>query len=467
MKIDVRKITSVHIHGAYNFLPVYNFLRLCGIENDVVKILTTHNPWKPEFEDVFHFTKNRPREWLVQNEAKIAGYRHFLRLRDDFAFRMSDALFFPSEHSMEGYHQDWPEFAEIAASKPIYFSVTGTEKKAVSLSADAMRAQHGIPANARVFLHLGRFIPMRGFDLYVEAAKQVLGRDPNAWFLAVGEKQDKPSLDHPRWIEVPFTTAPGNYLNLADACVIANRGSYFDLSMIEALSLGTPLVSAKIGGYKYLEGRTDGVLYFEPGSVDSLTDALTRFCQLSPETLTEWRRSNAALYEREMTPQKFATGYQDTIDQLYADFKIRPTDRKIVRLPFELPRDETTPMLNSPRATTAPGTSFAAPAGLPHGSKTPVTAPGAAKLAEELEQKGLLQAAADLYRTAAYLDPKRPDLRRKLAEVLIRLGNRAEAISHLEYASNLIPNNRNLQKRLAKIKHPIRSLFTRSEPFKG
>ena len=109
-KINIKKITSIHIHGAYNFLPVYNFLRLYGIEDKVVKILTTHNPWKPENEDVFHFNKNKSIEQLKLDVHIEKSFRHFLSLRDDFAFKMSDVLFFPSEHSMDGYFESWPEF---------------------------------------------------------------------------------------------------------------------------------------------------------------------------------------------------------------------------------------------------------------------------------------------------------------------------------------------------------------------
>ena len=171
-------------------------------------------------------------------------------------------------------------FSKIVRNKPVYFSETGTEAKEVVIPRHVMREMYGIPANARVLLYLGRFIPMRGFDLYAEAAKKILREHENVYFLAVGERRPNPVVDHSRWIEVAHTSTPGNYLNMADACVMANRGSYFDLSMVEALAQGVVLIAAKVGGYKYLEGKTSGVHFFEPGSVEELYGVCKRFCTM-------------------------------------------------------------------------------------------------------------------------------------------------------------------------------------------
>lgn len=326
LKINLQKITSIHIHGAYNFLPIYNTLRLAGIENDVVKILTTHNPHKPELEDMECLSRGMKKE----NREAIRFYHHY---RDHKAFSLADALVFPCEYSMEGYYKSWPEFKDIIKNKPVYFSLTGTEEKEVSTPANILRKQLNIPPNATVFLFLGRFMKIRGFDLYIEAAKKILEEIPGSYFLAVGEKQKTPSIDHPCWIEVPFTDAPGSFINMADACIIANRGSYFDLSMIENLSLGTPLIAAKVGGYKYLENKTTGVQYFKPESTTELIAAIKKFIQLSEKKKEKMRQSNIALYQKKLTPKHFAQGYLDTIDKLYSDFKISKTKRNLVRIP--------------------------------------------------------------------------------------------------------------------------------------
>lgn len=452
MKINLKKITSIHIHGAYNFLPVYNMLRLAGIENDVVKILTTHNPWKPEEEDIFHFNKHKSAAELQRDLPKEAAYRHFLKMRDDFAFRMADVLFFPSEHSMDGYYESWPEFADIAKDKPVYFAVTGTEKKEVSLPRAEMRRRLGIPEDAKVFLYLGRFIPMRGFDLYEKVAKKILAKHKNAYFLAVGEKREKPSIDNERWIEVGYTTSPGDYLNMADACVMANRGSYFDLGMIEALGLGVYLIAAKVGGYKYLEGRTKGVSFFEKESEEGLLRACDEFCTLDLNDIKDGKLDNINLYEAEMTPEKFARNYMDTIDQMYKDLSIKPKNRDIARICYPNVRAKMTQdMNNSKDNATNETTRTATIADVAVQKKH--TYKSKEQEAIALFKKGLFQQSVNAFYEAIKKEKDSPRLRRELAEVLYSVGNKGEALKQLELAQAKIPNNKNLKKRILKMKY--------------
>lgn len=457
MKINLKKITSIHIHGAYNFLPVYNMLRLAGIENDVVKILTTHNPWKPEEEDIFHFNKHKSTAEIQRDLPKEAAYRYFLNMRDDFAFRMADVLFFPTEHSMDGYYESWPEFSEIVKNKPVYFSVTGTEKKEVTLPREEMRKSLGIPEDARVFLYLGRFIPMRGFDIYEKVAQKILAKHENAYFLAVGEKRDTPSIKDKRWIEIGYTTSPGDYLNMVDACVMANRGSYFDLGMIEALGLGVHLIAAKVGGYKYLEGKTRGVSFFERESENGLFNACDNFCQINLNDIQQGKNDNLALYEMEMTPLKFAKNYMDTIDKLYEDLSIQPKNRDIARVCYPETRAKMAAVLKKDEEDKA-NTSITKRdnnATVANVTKSIVKYCTKEQEAEALFKKGLFQQSINTFYKAIEEEGDHPRTRRKLAEVLYTIGNRGEAVKQLELARTQLPNNKNLRQRYLKFKYGI------------
>lgn len=445
LKIDIKKISSVHIHGAYNFLPVYNFLRMCGIENDVVKILTTHNPWKPALEDLFHFNKNKTPEEIERDVAKEAGYRHFLNLRDDFAFRMSDALFFPCEHSVEGYSESWPEFDSIIKDKKVYYGVTGTEAKEVTIPRAALRATYDIPDDAIVFLYLGRFIPMRGFDLYAEVAEKIIKNNKNVYFLAVGEEKEKPVIDNEQWIEVAYTTSPGDYLNMADACVMANRGSYFDLGMVEALAQGIHLIASDIGGYKYLRGKTSGVSYIEPGSASSLFDACVSFIEQDTSEHQRGKQDNLDLYQKEMTPEKFAEGYFAAIDQLYEDFDIEEPNRSIAKLNYGAP------VHSGSAASGSIGDNL-----LINGHDTPMK-----ELAKGNPGKALISSEK-----VVDDNPNSHNDRRRYAEILLIHGKKYEALAQLEMAQKLIPRNKNLKKRILKVRLGKFAFWLPDKPFK-
>ena len=104
--------------------------------------------------------------------------------------------------------------------------------------------------------------------------------------------------------------------------------------MIEILAQGSPLIAAETGGCRYLKSRTTGVLYFEPGSGESLVEAMLRYSQVESAENKQMKDDNRALYQRELTAEHFAEGYLETIDKLYRDFQIVEPQRQIVKMPF-------------------------------------------------------------------------------------------------------------------------------------
>lgn len=317
IKISLKEVKSIQIHGGYNFLPIYNSLKLLGLEKKVVKILTTHNPYKSEIEDMELVTRNR--KW---KDTELQDFRYIFDRRDYYSYSLADALVFPTEYSMEGYYNTWPEFRKIIKNKKVYFCLTGTEKKEVSLNKTHMRQSLNIPENDIVFLFLGRFIKIRGYDILIEGAKKIFEQNHNIHFVVAGEQRQNPALEHENWHEIPFVTNPGDYINMADACITANRGSYFDLSMIEILSIGTPLISSSVGGYKWLKDKTDGVLFFEKEDVNGFIEQINKFISLNSKIKDDMKKHNQALYDTKLDIKFFGENYLDTIDQLYEDFNI-------------------------------------------------------------------------------------------------------------------------------------------------
>ena len=316
-KIDFRNIRSIHMHGAYNFLPVFNTLRREGIENKVVKILTTHNPYKPELEDMELISRGR--NW---HDADVKTLKYFYSQRDYWAFNLSDALIFPSEYSMEGYYKSWPEFAQITKNKKIYFCTTSGQEKSHTIDQSIMRQSLNIPSDATVLLYLGRFVNIRGYDILIEAAKQIIKNHKNIYFVVVGESTKAPDFDTPQWIQIPFTTTPGNYVNMADACLCPNRGSLFDLSMIEILASGTPLLGCNVGGYKWLKGKTEGALLAEPENVNDFIRIILEFYHMPDAEKEKMAQENKKLYGEQLHLKYFHERYTKTIDKIYNDFNL-------------------------------------------------------------------------------------------------------------------------------------------------
>ncbi|WP_104722498.1 glycosyltransferase family 4 protein [Helicobacter mesocricetorum] len=315
-KIKANEISSIHIHGAYNFLPLYNALVKKGIESRVVKILTTHNPYQPTMEDMY--LTCRTVKW--RNDDKNMFF-YYLNERDKWAFTLADCLFFPSEESLEGYYKLWNDFPKLIKNKKIYFCPTGTKTKNIIENKNLLRAKLKIPAKAKVFLYLGRFIDVRGYDILIQAAQKILTHSDDIYFLVVGETGEIP-IHSKQYIQIPYTQNPQDFINMADCCLCPNRASLFDLSMIEILSLKKPLICSYVGGYRWLENKTNGMLYIQSESVDSLIEAINKFVSLSDNEIGTMGENNFKLYQSHLTLEQFANNYCDTIDSIYGDFKI-------------------------------------------------------------------------------------------------------------------------------------------------
>jgi glycosyltransferase involved in cell wall biosynthesis len=329
-RIQLAKITSIHAHGPYCFLPVDNFLRICGLDGEIIKILTPHNPVRTALEEIE----------FVQREIPPENMKDFILLhkyRDKMAFRRADALIFPCEESLDGYYATWPGFKDIIKDKPVYYAATGVAEKHAVVPGNLLRRQLGIPLEAKVILFIGRFMKVRGFELFAEAARLLLANGKrDVYFLSVGKINGAPNLlDSPFWLEHEFASNPMDFITMADACVAVGKYHFFDISMLESLSSGTPYIASDAGGNRYLKGKTRGVFHFTPGSAESLAAALLAFLKTPARVIQEMRQENRALYLKEFTAEKFAQRYLDVYDHIYADFGVRRTPgRTLAKIPY-------------------------------------------------------------------------------------------------------------------------------------
>jgi glycosyltransferase involved in cell wall biosynthesis len=315
VKIDFNELKSIHIHGAYNYPTIFNTLKKFNRDENTIKILTTHNPFKPEYDDMDFATRKG-----IYDKKDLEILSYYFNIRDEFAFKNCDALIFPTEESIEGYYNSWPKFDELIKNKKIYYCLTAANKKKATIPPKVLRESLGIPSNSKVFLYLGRFSTTRGYDILVEAAKRIIANRSDIYFLVVGESGLSPIIS-PNWIQIPFTTHPGDYIYMADACVCPNRGSLFDLSMIEILSLGTPLISCYVGGYKWLKDKTSGVFYCEQENVESLICEIYQFAKLDCQSIEKLRKNNIKLYSERLCIDLFQKNYCRVIDEIYNDFR--------------------------------------------------------------------------------------------------------------------------------------------------
>jgi len=101
------------------------------------------------------------------------------------------------------------------------------------------------------YLDLGRRAAIKGFDVVIEAFRRAHAVDSSMRLLLVGggERVDEPGI-----LDIGRSEEPADSLSACDYLISANRQSYFHLSVMESLSLGTPMIIACTGGHRFFSG---------------------------------------------------------------------------------------------------------------------------------------------------------------------------------------------------------------------
>lgn len=131
------------------------------------------------------------------------------------------------------------------------------------------RAELGISPDDAVMLYVGRIQPLKGLELAVRAAYEVLpALDRNLTFLIVGgasgssgeRELDRTAKlieslglrDHVRFVgSEPHRRLPTYYL-AADVLAVCSHSESFGLAAIEASASGTPVIATAVGGLSYI-----------------------------------------------------------------------------------------------------------------------------------------------------------------------------------------------------------------------
>lgn len=163
------------------------------------------------------------------------------------------------------YHT-WEPYHEIRKEKAVKYLLTGTVREIIKTPRDQIREKLKIPADAFVISFVGRHNCVKGYDRLIELFESL----DNIYVICCGSRGSIEPPVSDRWIEVGWTNEPYSFVNASDVFFVGNRETYFDLSVIQTLSVGQIMLLSNTGGNKYFEGmREDGIFLW-----DSIEDAI-------------------------------------------------------------------------------------------------------------------------------------------------------------------------------------------------
>ena len=176
------------------------------------------------------------------------------------------------------------------------------------------------------FVFIGRLIPEKGYRVFVEAAREVKKKYPDAEFLVVGGL-DRVYPDAIKNDEIERDVADGSIQYLGQisnmlevygrAGSVVTIPSYYseglNRSLMEACSCGKPVITTTIDGCK--ETVVDGLNGYlvEPRDAASLVNAVEKYIKLSAEQKKQMSLESRKLAETRFDVKNVIAAYDDIL----------------------------------------------------------------------------------------------------------------------------------------------------------
>lgn len=197
--------------------------------------------------------------------------------------------------------------------------------------AVGLRADIGLPGDAPVILSVGHAVPVKGWDILVEAFAKAAGLVGDARLVFVGSVDEADEADTFLKLEsmvrarglvgrVAFTGRRNDIPRLlaaADVFVLPSRSEGRPLALLEAMAAGKACIAARVGGVgEVIRDGHDGLL-FDRGDVASLVADLVRL--LGDDSLRRRLGQRAAessrAFDVEVTTRKMVELYEELSDR--------------------------------------------------------------------------------------------------------------------------------------------------------
>jgi len=147
-----------------------------------------------------------------------------------------------------------------------------------------LRREIGIAENEPVIGSAGRLVPVKGYDVFLKAARRVLDSGIDASFVLAGDGPERSKLEGlarnlalgAKAKFLGFRNDMYDVINVMDIFVISSFHEGIPMALLEAMALRKPIVATSVGGItEVVEGDVSGVLV-PPGDDDKLAAACVR-----------------------------------------------------------------------------------------------------------------------------------------------------------------------------------------------
>ena len=164
-----------------------------------------------------------------------------------------------------------------------------------------LRRQYSIPQNSIICIAVGRLVAIKGFDILIQTAHLLGQQLENVHFLIVGDGQCKAELaDQVNALGVNKSVTFAGYqdhetvlsfVKSSDIFIMPSRYEGTPIALLEAASLGIPVIASNVGGIPELVQDQVHALLIPPDDPQSLAQAVKRI--INDKKLAETLSANA------------------------------------------------------------------------------------------------------------------------------------------------------------------------------
>jgi len=303
--IDLSRYDAIHFHSTKDLYFAREIIK--DYKGKIV--LTSHSP-KPLHQEI------------INDELQVGKFQKIifknvmdsLSKVDIFAFERADYIIFPCKEAEEPYSNNWEWYREfsIENSKKYKYIPTCINEVNYKTNKRDILKKYGIPEGAKVLCYVGRHNETKGYDALKKIGESILRSHQDVYFLIAGKEEPLKGLTDSRWIEVGWTKDPHSIINASDIFILPNKETYFDLILLEVLSLGKPVLLSNTGGNKYFKKfSSNGFKYFH--NVNEAKNELSDLVALNKNDLNSLGEQNRDIFISNFKTDIFVSEYEKVL----------------------------------------------------------------------------------------------------------------------------------------------------------
>lgn len=302
--INLQDYDIVHFHSTLSMYMVKDSLK----DYKGIIILTSHSP-KVSYLQIIDNINEKNKEKYKNEILKLS-------IIDEYAFERADYIHFPTVEAEECYYNTWDKYKEIhEKNKEKYIYIpTGINPVKVNESKEKIREKYNIPEDAFLISYIGRHNEVKGYDKLKNIGNKIMEKNRNVYFLIGGKEEPMKGLDDEHWIEIGWTNTPHDLINASDLFILPNKETYFDLVLLEVLSIGKTVLVTNTGGNKYFKKFKDsGIFYYDYHNTEEAVNIIEKLMNKNLKKLDE---ANKKVMNQNFTISIFVDKYIQMLQTL-------------------------------------------------------------------------------------------------------------------------------------------------------